>query len=273
MSKEMIEKILKEIRHTFTGLILFEQLLNAILAFLLVYFVLFMFGIPPLYGAIPAAAIYFILNFTRRVRGIDVDIIEKKYPQLNERLRTVRDSLDQNNFIVEKLRDEVDLKMSKVTVGSFFDMKQSFLKIGAVCLLCFMIIFTSIFNLRLINDMGEFITTAGEKAVAISSNINDFFEGNAEGNGGDGGGLNGAAIFGSKSKAELGKDEVLMQMQYANDEIDYSREKQIEDQQFEERFLNSRGFEGAVDATYKEEYSKTDRKVIKSYFMEIANNK
>src|SRR3989344_4482140 len=105
-----IKKALKEINHTINNLVIFQELLTAILIYVsfFLFFVLIRFDfIHPAYAAIPAG-VYLGVEAYYGIKKNKLVMVEKKYGFLDEKLRTAADNLSMKNEIVEDLHNEIE---------------------------------------------------------------------------------------------------------------------------------------------------------------------
>ncbi|MBI2650203.1 hypothetical protein HYX04_02715, partial [Candidatus Woesearchaeota archaeon] len=83
-------QVVKEINRTLNEIILFENIVNTTLVFLVFYLILSIIGFKPLWALVPALAylgFYSYMSF----RSYKPGIVESKYAPLREKLRTAAD--------------------------------------------------------------------------------------------------------------------------------------------------------------------------------------
>ena len=93
--KKFINAI-KEINSTLNFLIVFEAILNTVIFFLVVYFLLSLVNLFPIIAAVPAV-IYFIMRMKIDSKKDKRKIVESKYAPLKEKLRTASDNINEEN--------------------------------------------------------------------------------------------------------------------------------------------------------------------------------
>ncbi|MCX6707342.1 MAG: hypothetical protein NT001_04350, partial [Candidatus Woesearchaeota archaeon] len=140
--------VVREIRGTLASIIIFFIILDSAIVFLIAYLILAIIDLYPLSAMIPAV-FYMAFSFYRETRLNKIRIVEKYYPELNEKLRTAADYANVDNEIVNELHKEVIMELNKVTASSFFNRKETITKIASIILICFVIIFITTMNLNL----------------------------------------------------------------------------------------------------------------------------
>lgn len=134
-----------EIRNILNHLWLIEAILDVSIILLAGFLIIMYIGISPYWMIIPVL-IYLIAAFRNRSKKDTVALIEKKYPSLNERLRTIYDNRENENLIVENLAESVLLDVEKIKYSSFFDSRKLGIRIAIILLLITFLISMSSFN-------------------------------------------------------------------------------------------------------------------------------
>lgn len=84
--------------------------------------------------------IYMVISLRNKFRKNTVVLIEEKYPELNERLRTMYDNKDNKNIILENLEESILTDIRKIKYSSFFDIKRIGTRIVIVLILVTLLI-------------------------------------------------------------------------------------------------------------------------------------
>src|SRR3989338_4573418 len=165
---KQFSSVVNEINRTLNEIILFENIVNTTLVFLVFYLILSIIDFKPLWALVPALAylgFYSYMSF----RSYKPGIVESKYAPLREKLRTAADNIAMSNPIVEELEYEVTSEMRNVSLSMFINPRTLSYKIFAVMLLSFMIIFAATLNLRLLEfakqKVPDIFDTRGLKGV------------------------------------------------------------------------------------------------------------
>ncbi|MBD3312944.1 hypothetical protein GF345_00720 [Candidatus Woesearchaeota archaeon] len=258
----------REIRGTLAGIIIFFIILDTTIVFLIVYLVLSILDLYP-WSAIIPALFYLGLSIYRETQLNKIRIVEKYYPDLNEKLRTAADHASiQNNEVVDELHKEVIDELKKVSAASFFNRKETFTKIASVVLICFVIIFTTALNLNLGPYKDKLFDSVQDTLSSDQESGPD--EGDPEGIALGGTGKN-QDIYGQRSVALLGEDEIEMQIRPSSYEFIIRDSGELED---EEQFDNMipPDVTAVESRNYREDIpdEKDKQQLIKDYFKKLA---
>ena len=257
-------KILKEIKFSFGSLIIFSNILTAILIFLAVYLILSFIRFYPIIAIIPAIA-YFVAETDIKVKKKHYKEIEAIYPEINEKLRTAADNLNMQNPMVEELQKEVAAGMKKVRLASFIKIKNISQKIFASILLCFLILTIAVtgftFDIKLaFKDVSSFF---GFNIFAGNKTGTDFGDMLSAGGG------TAEEILGDKTVAKLGAKKARLSLSPAGYELSLTDIRAPERREFKEAFPTEIFGESAE--TYEEKIlTKEEYEIAKEYFLKIT---
>lgn len=246
--------VVKEINRTLTEMVLFENIVNTTLVFLVFYLVLTLIDITPLLALLPALAylgFYSYMSFKSYKPGI----VESKYAPLREKLRTAADNVAMENPVVQELQYEVTNEMRNVGLSMFINPRTLSYKIFAVMVLSFLIIFTSTMNVKFM----EF----------ARKNVPDIFEG-PKGVG------NFAAvklntsedIYGKDDVAKLGDNELNIRIKPVDFKVNVREEGDSQPQKFETTFPKDMAVKETV--AYEENIPQEQQELVKNYFKKLA---
>lgn len=87
-----------------------------------------------------------IVSFGKKSRKNTIVLIEEKYPQLNERLRTIYDNKENKNVVLENLAESVLTDIEKIKYSSFFETKKLGIRIAIILLLVTFLVSSSFIN-------------------------------------------------------------------------------------------------------------------------------
>lgn len=263
------KSVIDEINSVINNILIFEQLLTSLVIFLACY-LLFDFlvieSIDPFYALFPAAA-YFVVVMALKYNKSKVIEVEKKYPALDERIRTAEDNLDKSNDIVLNLQEEIKRKLKNVESASFFRSRETTLKIIASVILCFLIIFMNSFNYGGIN-----VKTIFPPPKVSHLQLGDDDEGaSSQFAGGPGGGSNiETDQTGISGVAELGEEELELSLDAEGYELNIRDVKEVKKRVFDEVFPSAVGSTSA--AVFEENIPKEQQEVVNNYFKSIAED-
>ncbi len=247
--------VVKEINRTLNEIILFENIVNTTLLFLVTYLLLSLLDISHFYAFIPAAIYLIVFTYIRFKRSKTL-IVESKHEPLREKLRTAADNLHISNPITDELEYEVTREMKNVGLSMFINPRTLSYKIFAVMLLSFLIIFTSTLDLKLL----EF----------AKRNVPDIFEKGPKGVGNFGATyLNTSEdIYGDKDVARLGDNELNIRIKPVDFKVNVKEEGEATRQKFESTFPQEIGVKEAT--AYEENIPQEQQELVRNYFKKLA---
>ena len=258
------KKVLKEINFTFNNIILFNSFLNAFLIFLVIYIILSLFNFYQTYALVPAG-LYFIIKTYKGIRKKHLITVEKKYPLLNERLRTARDNIRMENPVVDSLKSDIMRDMKKVEVSSFINQKNVSYKILLSIILCFLMVFSAQFDLSF--NFKDAANTAANFIYGIGRNNTNGGEQGLERIAGSG---VSESLFGDAQIAQMGNENIDMVIKQAGYEINLDDVKEPERRDFEELFPDE-VFAATADV-YEEKIKEDQQELVKTYFLKLAES-
>ncbi|RMF55202.1 hypothetical protein D6745_02895 [Candidatus Woesearchaeota archaeon] len=256
IDKKKVKNIFSEIKRDFVILSFLDSIVFAA-PFFSVFFLLLMFT--PwnvLYSLIPAM-IALVYSFVKSYHVDRLRLIEKKYPELNEKLRTARDNINENTVVMQHLNKEVIMYIRRVDLASFVDARRLFTKLVICSVFLFAIVFLSTFNVNA-QDIGEKIT----KPLGIAFG-DDFFGDMPEPNKTDD-----QLILGKPSIATLGNKKLDLRINVMESAIDITNVKESKVEDFEENYPNEVDVY-AQELSEEKALSDIQRDVVKNYFSSI----
>jgi hypothetical protein len=253
-------KLINEVDLLFDNIMIFNSMTTAILLFLLSFISLMSLGINTIYSFI-VPLIYLGIYIFFKLKENRYHKLEKQCPELNEKVRTAVDNIYMNNEVVQELRRDVATEVKKVDYGRFFSQIKTSFKILFIILLCFGIIFLAKFDVeyKLSADRVFGFIRGGEGNA--SNIVGDIISATTGGSDND--------IFGEKYLAELGKDEVTIEINQVGYEINMDDVKDPNLDDFENSlFPDDVGVEGAE--AYEQKKFEEHNELIKNYFKKMA---
>ena len=134
-----------EIKNILDHLWLIETVLDIAIILLSGFLLIPYMGISPYWMIIPIF-LKLIVSLRNKSRKNIVTLIEEKYPQLNERLRTIYDNKENKNVVLENLAESVLADIEKIKYSSFFETKRLGIRIAIILLLVTFLVSSSIIN-------------------------------------------------------------------------------------------------------------------------------
>ena len=253
-----IKRLFTEIKLRFTLLALFNSMISSVLVYASFFILLMFTNLNVLLASIPGI-IAFVIFFEKNMMQNPVREIEDKYPDLNERLRTSKDNVDKDNIVVNHLNAEITEKIKRVSMFSFFDVNKTLVMSAASGVMVFLIIYLSSLNLGYIVDLSNLkpdLKSQFDISTITGVDEETKFEKWEK------------DIYGQRSVALLGKQELNITVDVSQSELDLSQIKEVRRQDFTDEFPNQ--ISAIADVSYEEEIQKDYKEIIKSYFQRIA---
>ena len=253
---KQFQNVVKEINRTLTQLMIFENIVNTTLVFLIFYLILSILDFHPMFSLIPAL-IYLAFYSYLGHKSSKPLIVEGKYIPLREKLRTAADNVGLDNPIVEELEYEVASEMKNVGMSMFINPRTLSYKIFAVMLLSFMIIFAATLNLKLLEfakqKVPDIFDTRGLKGVGnfVATTLNTT---------GD--------IYGKDDVAKLGDKELNIRIKPVDFKVNVKEEGDTQKQKFETTFPQELVVKETV--AYEENIPQEQQELVKNYFKKLA---
>ena len=257
---KQFSKLISEIDLLFDNVMIFNSMTTAILLFLLSFMILMSLGMNTIYSMV-VPIIYIGVYVYFKLKENRYHEIEKKCPELNEKVRTAVDSIYMDNEVVQELRREVAADVKNVDYGRFFSQTKTSFKVLFIILLCFGIIFLAKYDVEYKLNVERVFGFIDGGEGNTSSIVGDIISATTGGPDED--------IFGEQYLADLGKDEVTIEINQVGYEInmDDVRDPTLED--FEASlFPDDIGVEGAE--AYNQKNFEDNNELIKNYFKKMA---
>jgi|TARA_Y100000310_G_scaffold304347_1_gene343394 hypothetical protein len=259
-----------EVRKNLNVLLIFSSLLTALVLFLGIYFLFATLAFNGLYAIIPTLIyigydLYYTLNKSRIVD------VENKYPELNEKFRTAAEyAKEEGNPFVDELHKEVVHDLKKVELSSFINTRKTTIKLGAIVVLCFLIVFFAQFGLYF--DITVGVENVIEKVKPVFTDSSD-----GSGSGGDEstiGKEGNEGIYGEASLAELTDEEVDISIFTSSMELNTRNVFDAQHREFEEATLFPEDiFTQEAEVSTEGEVSREHVELVKNYFLQTAQTK
>lgn len=224
-----ISRLFREVQFEILKVAFLTSFLNSCMIFFALYILVILIDISYVF-ALLFGFLFFIANFLYWKNKLSLKTVEDANPQVKEMLRTAFDYKEEKNVLVLGLFYDLVKKMKKVSSGNMLDSNLLFKKVVAITILAFAVVFISSLEVYMGNI---YIPIDG-----ISADVGNFFAG------GDPGktknttletlGFNkSTGLYGDDSLAKLGKEELNLNINPSISEIDFDREKDLEDKAFD----------------------------------------
>ncbi len=269
--------VIKELKITLRKILLFDIFIESLLIFLCLSIFLMIFNISFIFSIVPSIFYFFFMVYKRK-NLTSIKTVENKYPILHEALRTANDTISEDNYLVNELREQVRNKVKNVSASTFIDIKGDLLKITLSIGLIFLLL-----SLSICKGTSDTCRKVFEK-TDIKANIDkldfkdiysqfnkdevrafdirgvptaDKYDVNAR-----------QVILDDESMANLGDDKIKIQIKLANDQIDI---RDVSDDVTKKNFMGMDigEIDIATDVSFEEDISKEHKEIVKNYFDSI----
>ncbi|MBI2144588.1 hypothetical protein HYU17_05590 [Candidatus Woesearchaeota archaeon] len=265
--KGIFGEALGELKTSIAKLFLFEELLNAILVFLVAYLISSLFGLGLLLPSLLGLG-YLAFAVFRELHLRPEKSVETKYKDLKERLTTASEYASVDNRVVNELKSEVLQGLRKVEESSFLDERKVYIKSIVAIVLCFAILLLSPVSMGFLkasfpdifSGSGEDGQSPGakfkvgkEKAkgdlpIAVQSSKKD--------------------IYGQPTIAKLGSEELKVVLKPAGTELGTSNVKPPEELQFDEQYPEE--VVSVAAESMEERIPKEQQELVRRYFKSVV---
>jgi len=254
-----------EINNTLNSIILFDVFLSTVILFLIIYLVLLVIGYSGLYSIIPSL-IYLAVMMAIKSRENKVRTVEKKYPMLDERLRTAADNVHLENEVIDELDRELIGEIKDVETSSFLDTRKSSMKIITSITLCFIILLLASFEIQPIKF--DPVVHRIIRGLDISGKSNESSNLAMGGPVGAGDVSLEGEIFGQSAPVKFSRREEKIQIGTTGYEVNVRNIRDARPQEFQEQFPEEIFVESA--AAYEENIPKEQQELVRNYFKKLA---
>lgn len=251
---------MNELKRILIRIKMYESLIDVLIVFLGLYLFCILFRIPWWVSLFPAFG-FMLYNTRKKFDAIKLRYVEEVVPELKEQLTTSADNLYRDNEIVNSLHQDVLYKMKKIRVSYFIPFKKIWREMVIVAVLSFSVILVSSLHVKLIDyrvvldelghigDVGADFEFDPDALVAGSSTESD--------------------IFGNESIAELGQEQLNLEINPALSEINIDDIRDVEERQFTDTMFPEE-IVASTDASFDDNIPKENKEIVKRYFSKIA---
>ena len=259
---------LKETKSSLLKIMLFEETLNAILVFLVVYMIssLFRRGL-----MLPIIVSFGYLAFAvhRKSRMRADKAVESKYKDLKEKLSTAAEYANVDNRVVNELKYDVIKNLRKVEESSFLNERKVYLKSVAAVVLCFVILFLSPVTVSFLHHTFPNIFPAlGGRNSGISGSDFKLINENKRNDVPIGLEKSKEDIYGAPTVAKLGTEELRVVLRPAGTELGTSNVKPPEELQFNEQYPEE--VVSVAAESMDERIPKEQQELVRKYFKNVV---
>lgn len=260
-----IEKTIKEFKFTLNSIEIVDVILNASILLIILILAFMLLSLPLIY-TLPLTTLYLAAHIYLRIRQYKLNLVQDKYPTIQEQLITAADNLDNTNPIVSALNQDVVRITKDMHASAFVPLKSIFGKTAILIGLSFLIIFMASLNVQffdvnvLFDDARDLFyqefkdlptqQVPGAIGTEVSAAPSE------------------EEIFGEKKVASLGTKKLDIEIKAASYDIDVRTVKKARKQRFDDAFPSDIAAESAE--AYGENIAQEHREIVKNYFKSIV---
>ena len=224
---------------------LMNSLINTCIVFLILYLGLSLINLFPLILSITFSLFYLINIWIKKTDKYTARFVEKKFPFLKDKLTTAKDTLEQESFVVTRLRIDVAHRLSKVDASTFFQTGKTALKIFIIIFLVFSLMFITVIDFKLFDT---------EKAIS-NLNLDLSFRGSSIFSGT--GGTSGESNYSNGEGLEF----------LVSQTVDVTDLQTIEEKNFtREEFISYDELDAIGAQEYDDPITEEEKEIVKNYF-------
>jgi len=256
-----IKKLFREVQFEVVKVAFLNSFLNACLVFFSLYLIMTLVDINFTY-AVVFSLLFFVADFINLKSKLGLKSVEETNPVVKDMLSTAYDNQEEKNVLVLGLFYDLVKKMKKVSAGSMLDSSLLFKKVLAITILTFAVVFVASLEIYVGNiniplnkiggDIGSFFGGPGQtKNTSLEVlGFNDT-----------------TGLYGDESLAKLGKEELNLNINPSISELDFNKEKDLEDKQFD---MNTFPVEPSVQSSdFGENDIPEEAELAKAYNLEL----
>lgn len=251
-----ITAAIHEVRNVVLSMILTDVVLDTLLLFSLSLFVVTLVVLPWWLAFIPSV-VYLLWHGTRMLSLFSFRYVEERVPELNEMLRTAVDHTHEVNMVTQELFEDVMKKLKHVRTSYFMEFGHLSKQIIAITAMCFLVIGFAAFNVRFIDLSGVL-----DKGALLGTGI-EFQSLDPLSKGDD------SLLYGEeKSLAELGDEQIQLELAQAGSDADPTKRKDIDPGKFKNMYPDDE-IGATVADSYAEQIPRKYQDIVKNYFKNI----
>ena len=258
-------KAISELKFTLGKLIIFDTIINSILIFLATLILVSLFGVSFIYPLFLAVA-YFVFVIFRRLRLNKITLVEKKYSNMDEKLRTATEYESSGNPVVKELQSEVVRSMKRIEESAFVNERKIYLKSIGIIGLCFLLLVLSPVTFGIpgfgspgdaLPDPGSIGEGAGDLSIRFSgSSLETGLMQISE------------DFYAEPTVAVMGGEEIKVRITPSGRELNVRQIHEADPPSFSESFPVE--VQAVTAESYKESIAKEDLELVKDYFNKLA---
>ncbi|MEM3374508.1 MAG: hypothetical protein QXE31_04780 [Candidatus Woesearchaeota archaeon] len=232
----------------------FDALLSAIAMFSIGYFLTFFIRLDVKIAVI-ASILFFIRSLFLKITQNKIILLEKKYPNLNEKLRTSYEYQDKSNTIINDLHMDIMGYMKKVDANAFFEPKKIAIKTFVIISMLLITLYFSYLGFDTF-----LIKSTIQRSDFVSKFLPNVFDEYREE-------IKNREKLDKPKLIDLGKNELNISVDTYNTELDIKNVKEPEKSDYGSKLPEE--IQSASQEVYQEKIPEEYKETVKEYFKKI----
>lgn len=251
-----IRKLYNELLLTTLVLNFFDSVLTGIAAFSISYIFIYFYRLK-YYFSIIIAIVFFIRSFYKKTKQNKILLLEEKYPDLKERLRTSFDYKSRSNPVIDSLHNDIAIMMRKIDVNAYLSSKKLAIKVFVICLSLSSVLYMAsigmdVLEIKVRVENSDFYRRAGAVVDSIFEKRDEILD---------------RPWLKDPRLLDLGNKENNVSIDTYNTELDITDITEPEKNDYGGHYPEE--IKGAAEEIYEEGIPEEHKQVIKEYFKKI----
>ena len=252
-----IKRMYHDLQATSVILNILDSFLTALTVFSIGYFLIYFYRINYIV-AIVIAMLFFMRSLVKKIKENKILLLEKKHPDLRERLRTSYDYQEISNPIIDDLHKDIVKIMRQVDVNAFLNAGALFLKGILICGLLFGTFYMSSIGYDVL-DVTKAITNSRIYRTTADFAKDLFQEDREE--------TTNRPLLDNPSLIGLGDEQLNLSLETMSTELDITEITDTGKNDFGGKYPIE--IAGYAQETYEEKIPEEHKDVVKEYFKKI----
>lgn len=257
-ARTVIARALVGVKRLLVLILLMSGVLDAATVLLLSILILRLLGFNWVYAWVPFG-VMLLFGLVRGILRANYRLAEQHVPDLQEKLRTVADNLAKESVVLEALNTEVLGKVKVLQPTVFVHLTKLTRQLIILAVISFAVLTVSAANVRFL-DVPKLADTV---VAAVANGDNPFKDASVGEEPGS------TDIYGEAHVAQLGLEELQLQLHRGATDIDLSKVEPPEEREFTEQHYPVE-VTGVPEEAFAEEVPRGYEKLVQEYFSNVA---
>ena len=209
------------------------------------------------YWGVVLASPFMLWTIIKNWRNANLYLVENTMTDMRHMLTTVRDTVSRENEVINALREDMLVKLRGVKNSYFINFGRLSLKVTGVLLLSIVVVSLAAFNVRFLDFEQDVVGGRMFQTYSVDDDLLQFELNESQ------------DIYGERSVAALGLEELEVKIQPIKSDIDISQVDEAGQREFRQE-RSAQEILASNDGAYSDDIPKEYRKIVKFYFNEIS---